>query len=102
VPRPNVAAHLRHAGKATIEFDRVESPAVAVGEGHRSLEYGGLRVAFEEAVAEQIVARLFRRRPPQMCTRRCSGIPAARAFARLVIRIAAPIFTVGFATISLV
>ena len=54
--------HFRHAGKAAVELDGVELPAVAADEVHHRLEHGVLRVAFEELVAAQIVARLLRRR----------------------------------------
>ena len=45
--------HFRHAGKATIEFDRVERVAVAAGEVHHRLEHGVLRVTFEKLVADR-------------------------------------------------
>ena len=53
--------HLRHAGKAAIELDRVEFLAVAADEIHHRLQHGILRMAFEELVAEEIIARLFGR-----------------------------------------
>ena len=53
--------HLRHAGKAAVQFDRVEFLAVALNQIHHCLEHGILRMALEELVAHQIVARLFRR-----------------------------------------
>src|SRR5215510_4661571 len=53
--------HLGYDGKAAIELDGVEFPAVAFHEVHDRLEHRILRMALEELVADQIVARLFGR-----------------------------------------
>ena len=53
--------HLRHAGKAAVELDCVERPAIAADEIQHRVEHGVLRVALEELVADQIIARLLRR-----------------------------------------
>ena len=53
--------HLGHAGEAAVQLDRIEFPAVAADEIHHRFQHGVLRVAFIKLVAQQIVARLFRR-----------------------------------------
>jgi hypothetical protein len=71
--------HFRHTGKAAVEFDGVERPAVATGEIHHRPEHGGLRVAFEKLVPDQIIPRLFRRSAAPDMNQAVRGDPRRRA-----------------------
>ncbi len=53
--------HLGYAGKAAVELDGVERAAVAADEIHHRFQHRILGVALEKLIADQIVARLFRR-----------------------------------------
>ncbi len=82
--------HFGNDGKAAVEFDRVECPAVAADHVEHGAKHGILRVAFVKLIADQIIARLLGRRAAvdvdQCDPRRCRRLARGRAMSSARLR----------------